>query len=81
MSTSDDRARLPEKGESWERLQVRLQAMGSEDVDWRHARTAVYVFNAGEDVLPFCPFVNHFIDTHPEYRELVPEDMRERFGL
>lgn len=36
---------------------------------------------AGDDVLPFCPFVNHFIETHGEYRDLVPVDMRGRFGL
>lgn len=36
---------------------------------------------AGDDVLPFCPFVNHFIETHAEYLDLVPEDMRPRFGL
>lgn len=36
---------------------------------------------AGDDVLPFCPFVNHFIATHDEYLDLVPADMRERFGL
>jgi predicted GNAT family acetyltransferase len=36
---------------------------------------------AGEDVLPFCPYVNHFITTHPEYLDLVPVDMRSRFGL
>ncbi|MFT4050530.1 MAG: GNAT family N-acetyltransferase [Solirubrobacterales bacterium] len=36
---------------------------------------------AGDDVLPFCPFVNHFIKSHDEYRDLVPEDMRSKFGL
>jgi predicted GNAT family acetyltransferase len=36
---------------------------------------------AGEDVLPFCPFVNGYIAKHPEYLELVPEDQRSRFGL
>ncbi|MBI2692089.1 MAG: N-acetyltransferase [Solirubrobacterales bacterium] len=36
---------------------------------------------ADESVLPFCPFVNHFIKTHDEYLELVPEDQRGRFGL
>jgi len=28
-----------------------MEAMGAGDVDWRSARTAVYIFNAGEDVL------------------------------
>ncbi len=32
-------------------------------------------------VLPFCPFVNRFIERHPEYVELVPASDRERFGL
>jgi predicted GNAT family acetyltransferase len=36
---------------------------------------------ADEDVLPFCPFVNHFIATHGDYLDLVPEDQRKRFGL
>lgn len=35
----------------------------------------------GMAVLPFCPFVNDFIVRHAEYRELVPEDHWERFGL
>lgn len=32
-------------------------------------------------VLPFCPFVNAYIEKHPEYVDLVPVDHRERFGL
>lgn len=36
---------------------------------------------AGDEVLPFCPFVLHFIETHNDYLDLVPEDMRSRFGL
>jgi glutamate/tyrosine decarboxylase-like PLP-dependent enzyme len=54
MSESDrteERTRLPEKGQSWESLKARLESLGGDDVDWRNARTAVYVFNAGEDVL------------------------------
>lgn len=35
----------------------------------------------GLDVLPFCPFVNAFIENHPEYADLVPESRREVFGL
>jgi glutamate/tyrosine decarboxylase-like PLP-dependent enzyme len=42
---------FPEKGSSWESLEQRLVELGKGDVDWRSARTAVYVFNAGEDVL------------------------------
>lgn len=33
------------------------------------------------DVLPFCPFVNAFIQQHPEYIDLVPVSHREAFGL
>jgi predicted GNAT family acetyltransferase len=36
---------------------------------------------AGDEVLPFCPFVNHFIKTHGDYLDLVPEDQRKRFEL
>ncbi len=36
---------------------------------------------AGDEVLPFCPFVNRYIATHPDYLDLVPEAMREKFGL
>jgi uncharacterized protein len=35
----------------------------------------------GMSVLPFCPFVNGWIERHPEYADLVPERERERFGL
>ena len=35
----------------------------------------------GMSVLPFCPFVNSWIERHPEYADLVPEAERERFGL
>ncbi len=35
----------------------------------------------GLDVLPFCPFVNAYIDKHREYIDLVPESRREAFGL
>ena len=32
-------------------------------------------------VRPFCPFVRAYIAKHPEYRDLVPEKQRARFGL
>jgi uncharacterized protein len=36
----------------------------------------------GLAVLPFCPFVNAYINKHPdEYADLVPEGYRARFGL
>lgn len=31
---------------------------------------------AGEGVLPFCPFVRSWIQRHPAYLDLVPEDRR-----
>jgi uncharacterized protein len=33
------------------------------------------------EVLPFCPFVNSYIEAHQQYRDLVPDEQRERFGL
>ena len=39
------------------------------------------VRDEGLAVLPFCPFVNSYIQRHPEYAEFVPEDYRERFGI
>ena len=35
----------------------------------------------GVSVLPFCPFVRAYIAGHPEYLDLVPEDMRSKFDL
>jgi uncharacterized protein len=35
----------------------------------------------GLEVLPFCPFVKVYIERHPDYRALVPESSRARFGL
>jgi predicted GNAT family acetyltransferase len=35
----------------------------------------------GKPALPYCPFVRHFIRTHPEYVDLVPERRRVAFGL
>ena len=32
-------------------------------------------------VLPFCPFVNDYIQRHRQYAELVPASRREEFGL
>ncbi len=33
------------------------------------------------DVLPFCPFVNAYVQRHREYVDLVPEAYRESFDL
>jgi predicted GNAT family acetyltransferase len=35
----------------------------------------------GLAVLPYCPFVQGFIDRHREYLDLVPVDRRAKFGL
>jgi predicted GNAT family acetyltransferase len=35
----------------------------------------------GLAVLPFCPFIRGYIEKHPEYADLVPENQREEFGL
>lgn len=35
----------------------------------------------GGTVLPYCPFVKHFIAKHPEYLDLVAQDRRAGFGL
>lgn len=32
-------------------------------------------------LLPFCPFVNSYIQRHPDYVQLVPPEHREAFGL
>jgi sphinganine-1-phosphate aldolase len=45
------RKQMPEAGQDWESLQAEMLELGKGDADWRRARTAVYVFNAGEDVL------------------------------
>lgn len=35
----------------------------------------------GLAVLPFCPFVNDYIQRHRQYVDLVPEGRRAEFGL
>jgi predicted GNAT family acetyltransferase len=32
-------------------------------------------------VLPYCPFAREWIERHPGYIDLVPEDRRPDFGL
>jgi sphinganine-1-phosphate aldolase len=41
---------MPAEGRDWETLRKEMIARGGADVDWRSGRTAVYVFNAGEDI-------------------------------
>lgn len=33
------------------------------------------------EVIPFCSFVSDYVEKHPEFLELVPEDRRPEFGL
>jgi hypothetical protein len=35
----------------------------------------------GLAVLPFCPFVNEWMERHREYVDLVPAEYRPNFGL
>jgi predicted GNAT family acetyltransferase len=35
----------------------------------------------GLAVIPRCPFVRDWIDDHPGYADLVPDDRRAEFGL
>lgn len=41
---------MPESGRPWPELQDEMLARGAGDAKWRDGKTAVYVFNAGEDV-------------------------------
>ena len=45
------RKSIPERGAPWETIRRELESFGKGDADWRSARTAVYVFNPGEDVM------------------------------
>ncbi len=42
--------KMPAEGRDWETLRGEMIARGGGDVDWRSGKTAVYVFNAGEDI-------------------------------
>ena len=41
---------MPESGSPWEALKPEMIERGAGDAKWREGKTAVYVFNAGEDV-------------------------------
>jgi sphinganine-1-phosphate aldolase len=41
---------FPEKSESWAAIEARMRELGAGDVKWREGKSAIYVFNAGEDV-------------------------------
>ncbi|MCU0731300.1 MAG: aminotransferase class V-fold PLP-dependent enzyme [Hyphomonas sp.] len=42
--------KMPQTGRAWDEVRAEMVARGGGDVDWRGGKTAVYVFNAGEDV-------------------------------
>ncbi len=41
---------MPTEGRDWPSLKAEMVARGGDDAKWRDGKTAVYVFNAGEDV-------------------------------
>jgi sphinganine-1-phosphate aldolase len=41
---------MPETGRPWAEVKAELIARGDDDANWRDGKTAVYVFNAGEDI-------------------------------
>lgn len=42
--------KMPEQGRSWEDVKADMDTRGAKDAKWREGRTAVYVFNAGEEI-------------------------------
>ncbi len=44
------RVTLPEAGRAWDDIHAEMTDRGANDAKWRDGKTAVYVFNAGEDV-------------------------------
>jgi len=45
------RMSLPAQGRDWDTLKTEMTGMAQGDVDWRSGKLAVYIFNAGQDVL------------------------------
>ncbi|MEO1170307.1 MAG: aspartate aminotransferase family protein [Pseudomonadota bacterium] len=41
---------MPQKGRPWDEVRTDLLDRGGNDAKWRDGKTAVYVFNAGEDI-------------------------------
>ena len=41
---------MPDTGTDWDSLRAEMIIRGGNDAKWREGKTAVYVFNAGEDV-------------------------------
>jgi len=42
--------KMPEQGRPWADIKTDMDARGANDAKWRDGRTAVYVFNAGEEI-------------------------------
>lgn len=42
--------KLPDKGRSWDTVHADMMARASGDAKWRDGKTAVYVFNAGDEI-------------------------------
>lgn len=42
--------KMPAQGRQWDDVKADLLGRGSNDVNWREGKTAVYVFNAGEEI-------------------------------
>ena len=42
--------KMSDVGQSWDSLKEEMIRRGHDDAKWREGKTAVYVFNAGEDV-------------------------------
>lgn len=42
--------KMPEHGRPWAEVKLDMEARGANDAKWRDGRTAVYVFNAGEEI-------------------------------
>lgn len=42
--------KMPEQGRAWPEIQKDMNERGAGDAKWRDGRTAVYVFNAGEEI-------------------------------
>ena len=41
---------FPQKGMPWSDIEAQMREMGAGDVKWREGKTAIYIFNAGEEV-------------------------------
>jgi len=48
--TDEGLTKLPEHGVNWTELRADMVDRGRNDANWREGKTAVYVFNAGDDV-------------------------------